>query len=240
MEARHQVRSALGGRLAPAARSSDSLVGGDVLEVLVGELLEVLLAVSDGLGVAAEQGGDIVEAAMPELGRLDGGVAAPVVLAERPVEDLHGVLDIRGIGKGNGHGFGPPSRESGISPIILANGADSGKLIPRRSLIRGIREIRGWISDFSPPWMRLGRAVSICGFLSAGDILGLLGPRTGTFLNHRDGRETWARFLSFSPPPETAGFGRAQPRVARPSDPSDDGPGAGRGGPDRRECERPG
>ena len=94
----------------PASRFSDALVGSDVLGVLVGELLEVLLAVSDGLGVAAEQGGDIVEAAMAELGRLDGGVAAPVVLAERAVEDLHGAFDIRRIGKGNGHGFGPPSQ----------------------------------------------------------------------------------------------------------------------------------
>ncbi len=80
-----------------------------VLEVLVGEFLEVLLAVSDGLGVAADQGGDLVQAAVPELGRLNGGVVAPVILTERPLEDLHGVLDIRGIGKANGHGFGPPT-----------------------------------------------------------------------------------------------------------------------------------
>jgi hypothetical protein len=46
---------------------------------------------------------------MPEFGHLDGGVASPVVLAERPVEDLHGEFDIRRIGKGNGHGFGPPN-----------------------------------------------------------------------------------------------------------------------------------
>ena len=93
----------------PAPLSSDALIGSNVLEVSVGKLLEIFLAVSDGLGIAAEQGGEIVEAAMPEFGGLDGGVASPVVLAERPVEDLHGEFDIRRIGKGNGHGFGPPS-----------------------------------------------------------------------------------------------------------------------------------
>jgi hypothetical protein len=135
METRQEVRSALGDRLAPAPLSSDALIGSNVLEVSVGELLEVLLAASDGLGIAAEQGGDIVEAAMPEFGGLDSGVTSPVVLAERAVEDLHSEFDIRGIGKGDGHGFGPPIREPRASHIILTIRADSGKLIPRRSLV---------------------------------------------------------------------------------------------------------
>ena len=113
-----------------AARPSDSLVRGDVLGVLVGESLEILLAVSDGLGVAAEQGGDIVEAAMPELGRLDGGVAAAVVLAKGLVEDPHGEFDIRGIGEGDGHSFGP--HKQGIW-CIPYHRCKQNRLTPRAS-----------------------------------------------------------------------------------------------------------
>ena len=86
------------------------------------------------LGSQPSKAGDVVEAAVAELGGLDGGVASPVVLPQRAVEDLHGVLDIRGIREAGGHGAGPPIRKDGASPTILTNRTVSGKLIPRRSL----------------------------------------------------------------------------------------------------------
>jgi hypothetical protein len=99
----------------------------------LGEILEVALPLADGLGIDAQDLRDVLDPPVAELGRLDGGVAPPVVLAERPVEGLHGAFDIRGIREGCGHGSGPPIRKDGTSPIILTNSADSGKLIPRRS-----------------------------------------------------------------------------------------------------------
>ena len=56
------------------------------LAEVIGQVSQVMLSLADGLGVTAEHGGDVFDASVPELGDLDGGVAASVLLGERVVE----------------------------------------------------------------------------------------------------------------------------------------------------------
>src|SRR4029079_7947028 len=60
----------------------------------VREMVEVLLTLMDGLGIAAQEGRDILDAAMPELGGLDGRISPAVLLRERVVEHPHRMLDL--------------------------------------------------------------------------------------------------------------------------------------------------
>jgi len=66
----------------------------DAAVEVVGQCGEVLLALPDGLGVAAQEVGDDLGAAVAELGRLDGDVASAVLLRERVVEHPHRALDL--------------------------------------------------------------------------------------------------------------------------------------------------
>src|SRR3954453_14979941 len=77
----------------------------------LGEIVEVALPLADGLGIEAQDLGEVLDPPVAELGRLDGGVPAAIVLAQGPGEGSHGLFDIAGVG-GPGGG-GTPSRGSG-------------------------------------------------------------------------------------------------------------------------------
>ena len=64
---------------------------------LLGEVLEVALPLADGLGIDAQDLRDVLDPPVAELGRLDGGISSPIVLAQGPVEGPHGLLDVVGI-----------------------------------------------------------------------------------------------------------------------------------------------
>jgi hypothetical protein len=64
---------------------------------VLGEMLEVALPVQDGLGIDAQDLGDVLDPPVAELGRLNGGISSPIVLAQGPVEGPHGLLDVVGI-----------------------------------------------------------------------------------------------------------------------------------------------
>src|SRR5512135_3400471 len=49
---------------------------------------------------AEEHGGDVFGASVPELGDLDGGVAASVLLGDRVVERAHRLFDLGAVGHG--------------------------------------------------------------------------------------------------------------------------------------------
>src|SRR4029450_13968831 len=53
------------------------------LTELVREVIQVLLTLADGLGIASQEGGDILDTPMPELGGLDGRIPPAVPLRER-------------------------------------------------------------------------------------------------------------------------------------------------------------
>jgi hypothetical protein len=84
---------------------SDTLARSDVLERLLLELLQVLLALADGLGVALKQARDVLQTAVVQAFGLNGSVAATVILAQGAVKDLHGLLDIGRIRERDRHGF---------------------------------------------------------------------------------------------------------------------------------------
>src|SRR4051794_35995551 len=60
----------------------------------VGELIEVLPALADRLGIAAQERGDILGAPMAEPGGLEGRIPPAVLLRERVMEHPHRVLDL--------------------------------------------------------------------------------------------------------------------------------------------------
>ena len=64
----------------------------------LGEVLQVALPLADGLGIEIQDLGDVRDPAVAEFGRLDGGVAAAIVLAQGPGEGAHGLFDMAGIG----------------------------------------------------------------------------------------------------------------------------------------------
>src|SRR5205085_1932513 len=94
--------------LAAPAGSADALTGNNVVGVLVREFLEVLLALADGLGVTTQDRADVLQAAVAQLGDLRRSVATAVVLAQRPIQGFHGLLNVGGIGEGDSHGISPP------------------------------------------------------------------------------------------------------------------------------------
>ena len=61
---------------------------------------EVLLALADGLGIAAQEGGDIIGAPMTEFGGLDGRIPPAVLLRERVVGHPHRMLDLGAVRHG--------------------------------------------------------------------------------------------------------------------------------------------
>ena len=52
-------------------------------------------AVANGLGITAEQGGNVLDAAMPELSCFDGGIAAAVLFPQRMIHGLDDSFDFR-------------------------------------------------------------------------------------------------------------------------------------------------
>jgi hypothetical protein len=135
----------------------------------------------------------------------------------------------------------PPGREAATRPVTASPGHRRGE---RRSTT--VNEDSRRASHGGETVSRkkdLALALSLNGserFPSSRLFListGFLGART--FRNDRDRWAAWPRFPPCSHPPGTAGFGRSQPRVAWPPDPSDVGPDAGRGGLARREGAAP-
>ena len=74
--------------LSPTPRFADPIIEP------VRELIEVLLTLANRLGIAAQEGGNISDAAMAELRGLDGRIAPAILLRERIVEHSHRVLDL--------------------------------------------------------------------------------------------------------------------------------------------------
>lgn len=66
----------------------------DPLAQVVRQLSQVFLALAVGLGVAAQEGGDDLGAAVAKFNRLDGGVASAVLFRQRAVEQPHRVFDL--------------------------------------------------------------------------------------------------------------------------------------------------
>src|SRR5512135_247859 len=89
-----------------------------------------MLSVTDGLGVTAEHGGDVFGASVPELGDLDGGVAASVFLGERVGERTHRLFDLGAVGHG-GITTGPAL---GSIPWLYRPTRQVGKLLNLQSL----------------------------------------------------------------------------------------------------------
>src|SRR6516165_177104 len=109
--------------------------------------LEVAAPLADGVGGDVEEPGDVLDAPMAELGGLDGGVAAAIMLAERPAEGLHRLFDLGRVGRHGDHpGQGPgegetwhcltTSTRTGIGPRVR-------KLLTQRSPGRS-RPKGGW------------------------------------------------------------------------------------------------
>lgn len=80
----------------PAAGLSDPRLG------IRGEVLEVAPAAANGLGIDAQDLGDVLVAAVPQFGGLDGGIPPPIILAQGVVERPHGPFDVRGIRRHDG------------------------------------------------------------------------------------------------------------------------------------------
>ena len=51
----------------------------------------------NGLGIAAQEPGNLLDAAVPQFGGFDGGIATLILLAERVVQRPHGMFDFGGI-----------------------------------------------------------------------------------------------------------------------------------------------
>src|SRR5271157_4683170 len=73
----------------------------DPLRAGIGQRGQLVLAVADGLGIAAQDGGDGVGAAMSEFGGLEGGRAPSILLGERVVEGLHVAFDLGAVFHGS-------------------------------------------------------------------------------------------------------------------------------------------
>src|SRR6266545_369121 len=69
----------------------------DPLRAWVRERGQFVLAVADGLGIAAQDGGDVVGTALSEFGGLEGGIAPSILLRERVVEGLHVAFELGAI-----------------------------------------------------------------------------------------------------------------------------------------------
>jgi hypothetical protein len=72
--------------------------------------MKVLKTASDGLPVAAEESGDVTDAAVSKRAGFDRGVDAPIAFAERLKNLLHGPFDIERIVDEHG----------GILPVLPA------------------------------------------------------------------------------------------------------------------------
>jgi hypothetical protein len=59
--------------------------------------MKFLKTALDGLPIAAEESGDVTDAAMSEFACFDCGVAATIAFAERLKDPLHGPFDIERI-----------------------------------------------------------------------------------------------------------------------------------------------
>jgi hypothetical protein len=79
--------------MVPRHRLGPPLFYGPALRVHRG-VIQVVLALADGLGVAAQQAGDVRSPPVAELGGLDGRIPPAVLLRERVVEHPHRVLDL--------------------------------------------------------------------------------------------------------------------------------------------------
>src|SRR6185312_12801826 len=94
-------------------------------------LVEILHPLTDGLGVALQKAGDVLQAAVAEFEGLDGSIASAVLLREPVGALLHLLLDIFGIR------VHVTLREEGLrTPSSLQRRADSGKLLRAMSLLR--------------------------------------------------------------------------------------------------------
>src|SRR5208282_950328 len=70
----------------------------DTTRVQIGCLFQFRQPPADGLGIALQHAGDVLDPAMTQLCGLDGGIPSTIVLGQRVVQALHHPFDSRCIG----------------------------------------------------------------------------------------------------------------------------------------------
>ena len=108
----------------------------------VGEIREVALPLADGLGIDAQDRGDVLDPSVAEFGRFEGGVTSAIVLAQGVVEGSHGPLDV---GRIRCHEM-PRQRSPGAERSLRSN---TSRVEPARARASG----GGIWSGFSAGWV---------------------------------------------------------------------------------------